>query len=88
MEAFSVLLRERVPVDRGLDEWGISGMRELRREIEIEASPQRVWEILTDFPAYAEWNPFIPRVIGEPKVGARLEVRIEPPNGRGMTFRR
>jgi uncharacterized protein YndB with AHSA1/START domain len=35
-------------------------MRELRDEIEIEATPERVWEILTDFAAYPEWNPEAP----------------------------
>jgi hypothetical protein len=62
-------------------------MRELRREIEIEAPPQRVWEVVTDFAAYPEWNPFIRRISGEAREGARLEVRIEPPGGRAMTFK-
>ena len=34
-------------------------MRELGREIEIDAPPERVWAVLTDFPAYPEWHPFI-----------------------------
>lgn len=62
-------------------------MKELRTAIEIEATPARVWEILTDFEAYPEWNPFIRRITGEPELGARLEVRIEPPGGRAMTFK-
>ena len=62
-------------------------MRELREEIEVPAPPERVWEVLTDFVAYGEWNPFIPSLAGEPAVGARLRVRIEPPGARGMTFR-
>src|SRR5918994_1661113 len=62
-------------------------MRELRREIEIDAPPERVWAVVTDFAAYPEWNPFIRRITGELREGARLEVRIEPPEGRPMTFR-
>jgi hypothetical protein len=62
-------------------------VRVLRRDVEIEASADRVWRVLTDFPAYPEWNPFITRIEGEPQVGARLEVRIEPPGGRAMTLR-
>jgi hypothetical protein len=62
-------------------------MRELRREIEVEAPPERVWAVVRDFAAYPEWNPFIQRISGELREGARLEVRIEPPGGRAMTFK-
>jgi hypothetical protein len=62
-------------------------MRELRTQIEVEATPERVWEILTDFDAYPEWNPFIQRIEGEAAPGSKLEVRIEPPGGRAMTFK-
>jgi hypothetical protein len=62
-------------------------MRELRREIEIEAPPERVWSVVSDFAAYPEWNPFIRRISGELREGARLEVRIEPPGGRATTFK-
>jgi len=62
-------------------------MRELRREIDIEAPPAAVWAILTDTGSYSEWNPFIPRLAGELREGAKLEVRIAPPGGRAMTFK-
>jgi len=62
-------------------------MRELRREIEIDAPPDRVWAVVTDFAAYPEWNPFIRRISGELHEGAKLEVRIELPGARAMTFK-
>jgi hypothetical protein len=62
-------------------------MKELRTEIEFEGTPQEVWEILADLPAYAEWNPFIKKIQGEPRAGAKLEVRMEPEGERAMTFR-
>ena len=62
-------------------------MRELRSETEIDAPPERVWAVLTDFASYPEWNPFIRRISGELREGGRLEVRIEPPGGRGTTFK-
>jgi hypothetical protein len=61
--------------------------KELRTEIEIEATPARVWEILTDFASYPEWNPFIRAIEGEPKEGTRVEARIAPPGGHEMTFK-
>jgi hypothetical protein len=62
-------------------------VRELRREIEIDAPPEGVWPVVTEFAAYPEWNPFIRRIGGELREGARLEVRIEPPGARATTFK-
>ena len=62
-------------------------MKQLHTEIEIEAPAERVWELLTDFASYPEWNPFIRSISGQPTPGERLEVRLELPGGRGMTFK-
>ena len=59
----------------------------LRTGIDINASGERVWRVLTDFSAYGEWNPFITSISGEVRRGARLKVRVQPSGGRGMTFR-
>jgi hypothetical protein len=59
----------------------------LRTEIEIAATAERVWEVLTDFAAFPRWNPFIRHIDGVLAPRARLEVRIQPPGGRAMTFR-
>jgi hypothetical protein len=55
--------------------------------IDIDAGPRAVWDVLIDFPAYGEWNPFMDRIEGTPDVGSRLRVHLTPPNGRGITFR-
>ncbi len=62
-------------------------MLELRSEIEIQASAERVWQLLTDFTSFPKWNPFIRRANGEIKEGARLEVYIQPSGAGGMTFK-
>ena len=62
-------------------------MKELRSQIEIEAPAERVWQVLTDFAAYPEWNPFIRRVSGRPEVDEQLVVRMRPSGTKGMTFR-
>jgi uncharacterized protein YndB with AHSA1/START domain len=49
-------------------------MKELRTEIEIKASAERVWQLLTDFAHFPQWNPFIRRAHGNLKLGQRLEV--------------
>jgi len=51
---------------------------EILAEVDIEAPASRVWEILTDLPAYAEWNPFTPRVESTLRLGdpVHLYVRL------------
>ena len=62
-------------------------MKELRTQIEIGASADRVWDVLTDFSAFPDWNPFVQSARGEPRVGEQLTVTIKPPKGMGMTFK-
>lgn len=62
-------------------------MKTIHSEVEIEAPPSRVWAILSDFPSYPQWNPFIKRIQGDARPGTRLEVLIEPPGAKGMTLR-
>lgn len=60
---------------------------QLTTEIEIEAPTDVVWEILTDLPAYADWNPLVVESAGEVAVGQRLVNRLQAPGGRVMTFK-
>ena len=60
---------------------------QIQTEIEIAATPDRVWSILTNFSTYPDWNPFIRFIHGAPEQGAPLEVRIQPGGAKGMTFR-
>jgi hypothetical protein len=61
--------------------------KEIKTEILINATPEKVWSILTNFDNYPNWNPFIKSIKGEVKVGNKITVRIEPPEAKGMTFR-
>lgn len=61
-------------------------MKELRTEIEFDGTPEEVWTTLTDIQAYPHWNPFIERIEGEVRVGAKLDVRIQPVDERGITL--
>lgn len=60
---------------------------ELNSEIEIKASPETVWKLLTDISRFPEWNPFIRWLKGELKVGQKLAVFIQPSGARGMEFK-
>jgi len=46
-----------------------------------------VWDVLTDFSAYHEWNPYM-KIEGTPQVGTKLTVHIMGAGGgRGTVFK-
>lgn len=45
----------------------------------VEAPKPEVWEILTDFDSYDEWNPVITSASGEPVVGSSLDLELTLP---------
>jgi hypothetical protein len=61
--------------------------KEVKIEIRIEARPEKVWAILTDFGAYPNWNPFIKSLKGEVEVGHKINVHLTPPDAKSMTFK-
>jgi hypothetical protein len=62
-------------------------MRRIQTAINIDTPADAIWRVLVDFPAYPEWNPFIRRLVGEAKVGARLEVTAQAEGRKPMTFK-
>ena len=63
------------------------GERRVETSIEIAAAPDRIWQILTDFPHMPEWNPFIRSIVGSPARGSRLSVEIALPGKGRMRFK-
>jgi hypothetical protein len=61
-------------------------VKEVQSQIEINSHPQRVWKILTDFDTYEQWNPFIHKIIGQPKEGSKLDIYIETPAGKNRKY--
>ena len=62
-------------------------MKEIYTEIQINASPNTVWNILTDFDDFSRWNPFIKEISGNIQVGSQIYVYIKPPNSNAMKFK-
>ncbi|HII99657.1 MAG TPA: SRPBCC domain-containing protein [Methanoregula sp.] len=60
---------------------------ELWSAIEISATPERVWEILTAFAAYPDWNPFIRNIRGDLVEGGQITADLRPTGSAGMTIR-
>ncbi|MFF0191114.1 SRPBCC family protein [Streptomyces sp. NPDC005244] len=53
----------------------------IKTEVDINASPEAVWDVLVDFPRYGEWSNFS-RVEGTAQVGNRLSMKMP-----GFSFR-
>jgi hypothetical protein len=62
-------------------------MKSLHAAIDIDAPAERVWQVVSDFGKYADWNPFIVRAAGEPRVGERLDITIAAPGMKPVSFR-
>lgn len=62
-------------------------MKHLQTTILINTSPERVWQVLTDFAAYPEWNPFIRQISGKPLPGETLEILLGAPGTKPMLIR-
>lgn len=50
----------------------------VKAEIEIDASPEVVFDLLTDLAKYPEWNPFTPHIDSTLELGTavRMQVRL------------
>lgn len=54
---------------------------QLRAEIEVEAKPELVWQVLTDTRRLHEWNPLITRIEGPLTQGSSIRVHVSLPGG-------
>lgn len=61
--------------------------KKIETEINIHATPEKIWKILTDFKNYPNWNPFITDIQGSVEEGNKIQVKIEPQPGKGMVFK-
>ena len=50
-----------------------------RTTFAVEAPVERVWEVLTDFDRWAEWNPSVPSIEGEPRVDSTVALTLAMP---------
>jgi uncharacterized protein YndB with AHSA1/START domain len=53
---------------------------ELRTSVDVQATPETVWEVLTDVPAYPQWAPVITGAEGTFAEGDRVTLHFPPGN--------
>ncbi|HUR51169.1 MAG TPA: SRPBCC family protein [Mycobacteriales bacterium] len=54
--------------------------------VEIEAPQQLVWEVLTDYARYPEWNPYTVRVETSLRIDDVIDLYLPDPAKPGETF--
>lgn len=54
---------------------------QIHTSIIINATPEKVWSVFSDFAAYPEWNSFIKSIRGEVEINSTIQVDID-----GMKF--
>jgi uncharacterized protein YndB with AHSA1/START domain len=60
-------------------------MMENRNELEIQATPEEVWDVLTDLGKHAEWNPLIYHAEGKIEGGHLVKLSARTAS-RDMNF--
>ncbi|MGD0680281.1 MAG: SRPBCC domain-containing protein [Polyangiaceae bacterium] len=65
---------------------GFLGCSTMRSEIDIQASPQHVWRVLTDIESYPEWNPFFVKARGDLHEGRSLDLVMQPVGKSQQSF--
>ncbi len=66
----------------GIKNSSVKSIKEIHTSVLIEASPEIVWNILTDFDKYPLWNTFITSINGDISEGKTIEVKAG-----GMKFK-
>lgn len=51
-------------------------LHEVRTEIDIEASPEEVWAVLSDINSWHQWNPIINNSSGDASLGSTLAITM------------
>jgi hypothetical protein len=54
-------------------------MAVFRTTFPVAASAETVWSVLVDFDRWSEWNPSVPSISGEARVGSTLSMTLAMP---------
>ena len=61
-------------------------MKAIETHIIVDSTPEKTWDILTNFEEYGLWNPFMTKVEGDAKLGAKIKVQIRTMGGKERIY--
>jgi hypothetical protein len=67
--------------------WAGGKEHRIETTAQLDARANEVWAVLTDFPAYGEWNPFITEISGLLAEDERLAVVSVQGSGKPLAFK-
>jgi hypothetical protein len=60
---------------------------EIRKDVEINATPEKVWNAVIDFEKYNQWNSQLQFLGGEVKPNGRLHLKLSAPGADPYEFK-
>lgn len=61
-------------------------MKTIETNIVIDSTPEKIWDVLTNFEEYELWNPFMTKVVGNASLGSKIEVNIVTISGKNRSY--
>ena len=61
-------------------------MKTIETNIVIDSTPEKIWDVLTNFEEYELWNPFMIKVVGNASLGSKIEVNIKTISGKNRSY--
>jgi len=62
-------------------------IRVIKASIDIRTPPEKVWEVLMDFPRYSEWSKYLLSIEGRAVLGSNLYITQMAANGQTREFK-
>jgi hypothetical protein len=64
----------------------VANKNEVVTEIILKSTPDKVWNMLTDFANYPNWHPFLKKIDGKPVKGTKIKVTYVKDDTHDGTF--
>jgi hypothetical protein len=61
-------------------------LKTIETNIVINSTPDKIWDVLTNFEEYELWNPFMTKVVGNASLGSKIEVNIKTISGKNRSY--
>lgn len=61
-------------------------MNVITTQVDIDAGVEVVWSFLTAFDQYPQWNPFLPRIAVDMKIGGTIDFEERRPGQDGVEY--